>query len=94
VNAISVLLRHIGAVVDGGYVSIEEIARYLGTSPATVRELIDGTLRPSRTIVAEIEALNRSLLSDPKTALVARINAGLERRPRGPGPTKVFDISG
>lgn len=89
-NAVQVLLQHIGALVDGGHISIEEMSAYLGTSPATLRELIDGKLRPSAQIVREIEALNASLLKDPATAFLARVNAGLERpheklgeKPRG-----------
>lgn len=92
-NAIEVLLQHIGSLVDGGHVPLEEMARYLGTSPATLRELIDGKIKPSPAIVREIEALNATLLRDPKTAFLARVNAGLERDQSPRGRVKVLPLN-
>jgi hypothetical protein len=91
VNALDQLLFHLRQMIDGNYLPLEDAARYLGTNPTTLRELLAGEITPSDELAAEIEALSKSYLSDP----AGRFARGLSERPRGVrgnGEVRVFDL--
>ena len=79
-------------MIDGNYMAVEDMARYLGTNPKTLRELLAGAIKPSEELAAEIEALSKSYLADP----AGRFARGLSERPRvprGDGKVRVYDIA-
>jgi hypothetical protein len=96
VNAIAALGIRLQSLVDARWITLEDLARVLGTTPQTINDIRAGTCRLSRALVNDIDLLIHDFETDPDTAF-ARALARRQRQrseilsrpvkmPRSPSP--------